>query len=409
MKRSQFALKTFREAPKDADSKNARFLERGGYINKLMAGVYSFLPLGLRVMRNLEDIIREEMDGIGGQELFLPVLGPKENWQKSGRYEDLDILYKMDTVDEKQIVLNPTHEEIIVPLVKSMISSYNDLPLYLYQIQDKFRNEKRAKSGLLRGREFMMKDLYSFHINESDLDDYYEKMSRVYAKIFSRAGIGEKTILTFASGGTFSKYSHEFQTLSENGEDTIYLCEKCNVAVNKEIIDEHNYCPNCKSADLIEKSAIEVGNIFKLRTKYSKPFELKVANQKGETKEVEMGCYGIGISRLMATIVEVTAGEGKIVWPEEVAPFKVQLISLGRNVEANELYETAYNDKQNILYDDRDDISAGEKFAEADLIGSPVRIIISDKSLSAGGAEVIDHQKGRTTIVPLDKVLVRID
>lgn len=409
MKRSHFALKTFKEAPKDADSKNASFLERGGYVSKLMAGVYDFLPLGLRVIRNLENIIREEMDRAGGQEVLLPVLGPKENWQKSGRWDDLDVLYKMDTADGKQVTLNPTHEEIIVPMVKNMISSYKDLPLYLYQIQDKFRNEKRAKSGLLRGREFLMKDLYSFHVDEADLDKYYEVITKSYTEIFKRVGLGEKTVLTFASGGTFAKYSHEFQTLAEDGEDTIYLCENCRVAVNKEIIEENKFCPACKSTDLVEKKSIEVGNIFKLKTKYSEPFELKAVNQEGKIITVMMGCYGLGISRLFGAIVEVLGEEGKIVWPKEVAPFKTQMISLGRNFEADQLYEQLLKDNNSIIYDDRDGVSAGEKFAEADLIGAPIRIIISDKSLVAGGAEFVDRIHGKTEIIAIDKVASKIE
>jgi prolyl-tRNA synthetase len=402
MKQSEFALKTLRENPKDADSKNAAFLERGGYVQKTMAGVYSYLPLGLRVMKKIEAIVRDEMNKIGGQEVLLPVLGPKENWQATGRWDDLDVLYKLKTADNKEVALNPTHEEIIVPLAKGLINSYKDLPMALYQIQDKFRNEKRAKSGLLRGREFLMKDLYSYHLTEGDLDNYYEKVAKSYEKIFQRVGIGDTTVMTFASGGSFSKYSHEYQTLTENGEDVIYLCEKCNVAVNKEIIDEHNFCPECKSKELVEKKAIEVGNIFKLKTKYSTPFNLKVINDKGEETTVIMGCYGLGVSRLFGAIVEVLADEKKIIWPEEITPFKKHIISLGKNKEALELYDRL-NDKENVLLDDRD-VSAGEKFADADLVGTPIRIIVSEKSLANGGVEVAERS-GSAKIVALEQII----
>jgi prolyl-tRNA synthetase len=398
MKQSVFALKTLRETPKDADSKNAGFLERGGYVQKVMAGVYSYLPLGLRVIKKIEQIVREEMDRTGSQELLLPVLGPKENWQTTGRWDSLDVLYKLKTADDKEVALNPTHEEIIVPLAKSMINSYKDLPLSLYQIQDKFRNEKRAKSGLLRGREFLMKDMYSYHLTEADLDKYYKEMTGAYKKVFERVGLGDSTVLTAASGGSFSKYSHEFQTLAENGEDTIYLCEKCRVAVNKEIIEEHRFCPECKGKELTEKKAIEVGNIFKLMTKYSEPFGLKVNDKNGEEKTVIMGCYGLGISRLFGAIVEVIGTEKKISWPEEIAPFQKHIISLGKNEEAEKLYSELKKNSE-VLFDDRD-TSAGEKFADADLIGAPVRIIISEKSLAAGGAEVVEGAH-EAKIIPL--------
>jgi len=403
VKQSKFALKIKREIPKDADSKNAAFLVSGGYVNKLMAGVYSYLPLGYLVLKNLEEIIRQEMQAIGGQELLLPALAPKENWQQTGRWQDLDILYKFKVANGKEIALNPTHEEIITPLAKSMISSYKDLPLYLFQIQNKFRNEIRAKSGLLRGREFIMKDLYSFHLDDQDLDQYYDKVIGAYKKIFKRSGIGRETVLAFASGGSFSKYSHEFQTLAESGEDLIYLCPKCQVAVNREIIDEVKNCPNCNSNDLEEKKSIEVGNIFKLKTKYSQAFNLSITDRHGDQKTVVMGCYGIGLSRLLATIVEIIATEKKIVWPTEVAPFSVHLISINQDQISEEIYLKLTKQKIKVIFDDRD-ATPGEKFSDADFIGSPIRIIISTKSITAGGAEVTEVSSGRSKIVPLDKI-----
>lgn len=404
MKQSTYFIRTRKELPKDADSKNAAFLTRGGYIDKLMSGVFSYLPLGLRVIKKIENIVREEINKIGGQELLMPVMGPKENWQKTGRFEALDILYKLKSGDGKEVVLNPTHEEIIVPLAKSMITLYKDLPLYLYQIQDKFRNEKRAKSGLLRGREFLMKDLYSFHADKNDLEKYYNEVSKAYKKIFACLGIGSKTVLTYASGGSFSKYSHEFQTITENGEDEIYLCEKCNQAINKEIISEQKNCPKCNSDNLKIVKAIEVGNIFQLGIKYSQPFELKITNKKGKEVYVEMGCYGLGISRVMGAIVEVLAEEKKIIWPKEVAPFKYHLISLNKNQESQKVYQQLLDKNVDVLFDDRD-ASAGEKFAEADLIGAPTRIIISEKSLASGGAEVVDMALKNQSIVLLSELI----
>ncbi|MFA5098859.1 MAG: aminoacyl--tRNA ligase-related protein [Candidatus Paceibacterota bacterium] len=382
MLQSQLFIKTKREAPKDEESINAQLLIRAGFVDKLMAGVYTFLPLGLRVMKKIENIIREEMNAIGGQEIFMPALLPKENWMTTGRWDSMDDLYKLEDKSKKEFALGATHEEIITPLMKKFVDSYKDLPFYAYQFQDKFRMELRSKSGLLRGREFMMKDLYSFHADENDLDAYYEKAEQAYFNIFKRAGLGDSTVLTFASGGSFSKYSHEFQTLSEAGEDKIYLCEKCRVAVNKEIIEEQNVCPECGNKNLKEEKGIEVGNIFKLGTKYSVPFNLKYKDEKGAEKEVVMGCYGIGLSRLMGTIIEASHDEKGIIWPEAVTPFKAHLINLSgdKKDKAEKLYKALQRANIEVLYDDREEASAGEKFADADLMGISYRLVISEKN-----------------------------
>ncbi len=386
MRQSQLFTKTKREAPKDEESINAQLLIRAGYVDKLMAGVYTFLPLGFRVLKKIEKIIREEMENLGGQEILMPALQSKSNWETTGRWDALDSLIKFTTFYTKnEYALGPTHEEIVSPLMKKFILSYKDLPTAVFQIQDKFRDEKRAKSGLLRGREFIMKDLYSFHKNSEDLDRYYEKSKKVYANIFKKVGLGKITFLTFASGGTFSKYSHEFQTLTLAGEDIIYICEKCNVAINKEIINEQNSCPQCGAKDLKEEKAVEVGNIFKLNTKYSKPFNLVYKDEKGTEQDVIMGCYGIGLSRLMGAIVEALHDERGIIWPGSVAPFKVHLLSLkSQNSKVKVFAEKIYKDLQKegieVLFDDRDEVTIGEKFADSDLIGIPYRAVISDKT-----------------------------
>jgi prolyl-tRNA synthetase len=279
------------------------------------------------------------------------------------------------------------------------------LPLAVYQIQNKFRKEKRAKSGLLRGREFVMKDMYSFHLDEKDLEDYYKKMEKAYENIWERTGIAEKTYKTFASGGSFSKYSHEYQTLTPSGEDTIYICNKCHTAVNEEIIkDVENKCPEC--GVILEKTekAVEVGNIFKNKDKYTKPFNLTVKNEKGEDKLLLTGCYGIGLQRLIGTIVEVFHDDKGIIWPEAVAPFKVHLLSLGKNKEAEEIYADLTKKGVEVLYDDRD-TSAGEKFADADLIGIPYRVVISEKSLAAGGVEVKKRNEKEGKIVKIGEII----
>lgn len=412
MKQSQLFVKTQKNVAAEEVSKNAKFLMQGGYVDKLMAGVYTMLPLGLRAIKNIERIIREEMNQAGGQEIVMPALHPKENWATTGRWDTVDDLFKVE-VDEKEFALGPTHEEVVVPLAKRFISSYKDLPVYLYQFQDKFRNEKRAKSGVLRGREFLMKDFYSFHADEADLDAYYEKFKAVYAKIFSRLGLGEKTYLTYASGGTFSKYSHEFQTLTEAGEDLIYICDKCRVAVNREILaDLDSSCPLCGNKGLREEKAVEVGNIFKLMDKFTTPFDLKYKDKDGTDKIVLMGCYGIGLPRNLGTIVEVLSDGKSIVWPEEVAPFKYHIIPLkGKTVDtqaaAAKIYEELLAAGAEVLFDDRD-LSAGEKFADADFVGAPYRLVVSEKTLAEDSVEVNKRAAGEVKLVKAAELLGEI-
>ena len=318
------------------------------------------------------------------------------------------ILFHTEMHGGTKLVLNPTHEEIVTPLVQKYTFSYKDLPVAVYQIQNKFRNEPRAKSGLLRGREFSMKDLYSFHADEADLDAYYEIMKEAYYKVYARLGLADLTVLTYASGGFFSQYSHEFQTLSEVGEDTIHLCEKCRVAVNEEIIKDQSACPVCDSKDLIEKKGIEVGNIFKLKTKFSKAFGFNYRNAKDEMKEVQMGCYGIGPSRLMGTLVEIFHDDKGMIWPAEVAPYQVHLLALGADEEvikeAEKIYQELTRQGIEVLFDDRTDCTAGVKFADADLIGLPWRLVVSKKTLAEKSAELKARTADKTELIPLKKL-----
>jgi prolyl-tRNA synthetase len=402
MKQSQLFTKTLRDNPKDEVSLNAQLLIRGGFVDKLMSGAYTVLPLGWRVMRKIENIIREEINAIGGEEIFMPALHPKENWMVTGRWEDMDDLYKLKDVSEKEFALGATHEEIIVPLMKKFITSYKDLPIYAYQFQNKFRMELRSKSGILRGREFIMKDLYSFHLDEDDLNEYYEKVKTAYFKIFERAGLKDVTYLTFASGGSFAKYSHEFQTSTSAGEDLIYICNNCNLAINKEIKNDVYTCPKCQRDDFRIEKAIEVGNIFKLGTRYSKPFGLKVKDDKGEEKHVIMGCYGIGLGRLMGTIVEVHSDEKGIRWPDQVAPFKAHILSLKQNEKAEGIYGMLSDAGIEVLYDDRD-LNPGQKFADADLIGISYQLIVSEKNLKDNKVEIKKRADNSIAFVDLDK------
>ena len=363
MKQSNLFTKTIKDNPKDEKSLNAQLLIRAGFVDKLSSGVYTFLPLGLRVIKNIEKIVREEMNNIEAQEILMPSLHPKENWEITDRWK----IEEMFKIKDEEMGLGWTHEEIITPLMKKHILSYKDLPRYVYQIQTKFRNEPRAKSGLLRGKEFIMKDLYSFHANEKDLNDYYEKVKETYFKIYKRIGLN--SFLTLASGGTFSEYSHEFQAITQAGEDMIYICESCGLAINKEI--KKDTCPECSGNKFKEEKSIEVGNIFKLNKKYSDPFQLK---------DVLMGCYGFGITRTMGSVVEIFNDKKGIIWPKSIAPFSIHLIDLDNSKKAEEIYSILQNQNYQVLYDDRTDKTAGEKFNDCDLIGIPLRIVVSKKT-----------------------------
>lgn len=399
MLQSKLFYRTLKEAPKEAEAVSHSLLIRGGFVDQLAAGIYTFLPLGLLTLKKIENIIREEMLVVDGQEILMPVLAPKENWEKTGRWKTFEELFKLKGANDKDYVLNPTHEEVISPLANKELS-YRDLPFSLFQIQTKFRNELRVKSGLLRTREFSMKDLYSFHASEEDLDKYYSKVEKAYFKIFKRCGV--KAFKTLASGGSFSQYSHEFQSETSAGEDLIYICKKCSIAINKEI--KKAKCPECGGSSFEEKKAVEVGNIFKLGTKYSLPFNLKFKDQDGKEKPVIMGCYGIGLGRLMAAIVEVNNDEKGIIWPKEVSPFDIHLISLGDKKKADKLYNDLQKKGFSVLYDDRKNVSAGEKFAESDLIGINKRIVISDKTLKKNSVELKERNKKKTCLISFSRI-----
>ncbi len=557
MRQSQLFYKTQKEKPKDEESKNAELLIRGGFIDKLMAGVYSYLPLGYRVLSKIENIIREEMNAIGAQEILMPVLHPKENWVATGRWDIMSILFKIRGANHKEYALGPTHEEIVTPLVKKAVFSYKDLPLAVYQIQTKFRNEPRSKSGLLRGREFVMKDLYSFHADEADLDDYYQRVQQAYRKIIKRLGLDELTLDVFASGGDFSKYSLEYQTICETGEDLIFVVESQHKAFNREIapsrapkFDNSTEAPaemcevkgegiigveelskfldipvekttktilfenekgeviaaavrgdyevneiklaevaGCKELKLASpetvkrvtsaeigyagilnlppevkvfmddsmqgrvnfecganrtdyhtinvnfgrdlpepekfydiklakpgdyypatnekytvKKAIEIGNIFKLKTKFTDAFDFYYRDEKGKARPVMMGCYGFGPSRVMGALVEIFHDERGIIWPEAVAPFKYHLVNLSKSEavkkRAEDVYKQLTQRGEEVLYDDRTDVSAGEKLAEADLIGVPYRLVISDKT--GRQLELKKRAESETKLIELD-------
>lgn len=394
MRQTQLFTKTSRQASKEEPSVNAQLLVKAGYVDKLMAGVYSYLPLGYRVLRNLESLIRKEMNAVNGQEVFLPALHPKENWQTTGRWNTVDVLFKIKSQTDHEYALGPTHEEIIVPLAQKFINSYRDLPFAAYQIQTKFRDELRSKSGLLRGREFLMKDMYSFHATAEDLQAYYQEVIKAYKKVF--AALELRVMITEASGGTFTKkYSHEFQVVTSAGEDLILYCPDCEWAQNKEIskLKAGDACPNC-GKKIEESKAIEAGNIFDLGTKFSQDFKLNFRDKEGNEKLVVIGCYGMGVSRLMGTIVEARHDEKGIIWPRSVTPYQVHLVSLGKDAkilkQADDVYENLVKAGIDVLYDDRE-VSTGEKLNDADLLGISLRAVVSEKT--AGRVEIKERSK----------------
>lgn len=413
MRQTQLFTKTRKLAPKDEVAKNAQLLIRGGFIHKEMAGVYSYLPLGLRVLTKIENIVRDEMNTIGGQEIKMATLHPSENWKQTGGWDAVDVLFKIQSRTEKEYALGQSEEEIVTPVAQEYALSHHDLPLAVYQIGQKYRDELRAKSGIMRGREFGMKDMYSFHTTQKDFDRFYQIAKDAYLKVFNRVGLDAK--VTEASGGAFSeKLSYEFMVLTDAGEDDIVYCDQCTHCANVEVSKESagDTCPKCGKGTLKTGKAAEVGNVFDLGQKYPKAFGYTFKDKNGKQQTPVMGCYGIGTTRLMGTIVEVLADNKGIVWPEEVAPYKVHLISIsGGNPdvieEADRLYELLAEHGIEALYDDRD-VRAGEKFADADLIGIPKRLVVSEKTVAEGGAELIQRRDGTRAMVPEVSIIERL-
>lgn len=405
---SKLFPKTLKKPPADEESINAKLLVQAGFVDKVMAGVYNWLPLGLRVLTKVENIIRDEMNNLGAQEIIMASLQPKENWQKTDRWKTVDILYKIKSQTGKEIALGPSHEEIVTPLVKKFVNSYKDLPISLYQIQRKYRDELRAKSGVLRGREFGMKDLYSFHKTEKGLEAFYADATKAYYEVFARCGL--EALIATAPGGIFTASdSDEFQVLSDAGEDKLLICKKCKTAYNFESVQIAKTCKcGAKLGDKEEK-AVETGNIFKLGTKYSDAFKLEFVDEKGKKQKVIMGCYGIGTTRLVGVIVEKFNDKNGIIWPKTVAPYHVHLIHLGEDAKTHKTARDLYNKMTKrgfeVLYDDRMDAQAGEKFATADLIGIPLRLVVSDRTLKKDSVEWKERKEEASKNVKVGKIV----
>lgn len=404
MRQSQLFTKTRREAPSDEVAKNAQLLVRAGYIHKEMAGVYSYLPLGKKVLEKIEQVVREEMGAIGGQEIRMATLHPSEPWKQTGAWDSVDVVFRIKSRTEKEYTIGQSEEEIITPIAREYIQSYKDLPVAIYQIGQKYRDELRAKSGIMRGREFTMKDMYSFHETQEDLDRFYMVVKEAYLTVFARLGLVAKA--TEASGGTFTKkLSYEFMVLTEAGEDDILYCDQCSYCVNVDISEqkEGDACTRCNKGSLARAKASEVGNIFDLGTKYAKDFSFTYKDKEGKDQQPVMGCFGIGISRLMGVIVETFGDDKGLVWPESVAPFAVHLVSLGKDDEVSKTADMLYTDLVkagvDVLYDDRD-VRAGEKFAESDLLGMPKRIVVGKDAVATGEFEMIDRATGNMVKTP---------
>ncbi len=411
MRQSKLFLKTSKTVSEDEPTVNGRLLEQAGFVDKLMAGVYSYLPLGLRVVNNISKIVREEMNALGASELLMPMIHPKDNWKTTGGWDNIDVLFKIKSRTEKEYALGQSEEEVVTPLVLNKVQSYKELPVAVYQVAWKFRDELRAKSGLLRGREFLMKDMYSFHTSQEDFDRFYAVAKQAYLKIFDRLGLVAK--VTEASGGSFSeKISYEFMVLTSGGEDDILYCGDCDYCINVEIakVKEGDRCPKDCGGTLTKGRASEVGNVFDLGQKYGKDFELGYADESGAKQFPIMGCYGIGITRLMGVIAETMNDDKGLIWPESVAPYRVHLIALpGKEAEkvfsaSDKLYQELESAGVEVLYDDRVDVSAGEKFAVSDLIGIPHRLVVSQKTLALESLEYKKRNESESRLVKLDQV-----
>lgn len=410
MRRSQMFIKTRRQAPADEQARNAQLLMRAGYIHKEMAGVYSYLPLGVKVIENIKQIVREEMSAIGGQEMLLSTLQHPHIWKSTDRWDDekVDVWFKAALGEGSEVGFGWSHEEPMARIMTQFVNSYKDLPIYTYQFQNKLRKEIRAKSGLLRAREFIMKDLYSFSRDRAEHEKFYELISQSYMNIYNRLGIGDITHKTFASGGAFSKFSHEFQTISPVGEDTIYFHEGEGLAINKEVMSDEVLADlGIEKEGLVEKQAVEVGNIFTFGSRYSEPLGLFFTDEKGIKQPVFMGSYGIGISRLMGLLAEHFADERGLVWPSVVAPAKVYLVRLGNSAKLVEAADVIFSKlttaRVGVIYDDRDE-RAGETFADADLLGIPLRLVISDKTLTQNACELKARTSDDTKMIPLGEI-----
>ncbi len=413
MRVSKLFTKTSKTAPADEVSRNAQLLVRAGYVYKVMAGVYAYTPLGLRVLENIKKIVREEMNAVDGQELIMTNLQAREPWELTTRWSEevVDVWFKTKLQDGTELGLAWSHEEAIMQMMRQYIQSHKDLPVSVYQFQIKLRNELRAKSGIMRGREFIMKDMYSLHATAEDLDIYYDQVKEAYKRVYDRLGIGDDTFVTFASGGAFTKFSHEFQTICDAGEDILYVHREKNIAVNEEVLDEAVKELGLAKEELERVKSAEVGNIFNFGTEKSEQMGIFYTDQNGDQQPIYLASYGIGITRVAGVIVEKMADEKGIVWPESIAPYKVYLVRIGGEeavVHADELYKELTAKGIEVLYDDRDE-RPGAKFADAELMGIPYRVTVSDRLLEKQQYELTFRKSSETQTLTRDELFATLN
>jgi prolyl-tRNA synthetase len=415
MRRSQLFTKTRKEVPADEVALNAQLLIRAGYIHKEMAGVYAYLPLGLMVLENIKQIVREEMNAVNSLEIIMTNLQHKDIWETTGRWDEkvVDVWFKTQLQNGTPIGLAWSHEEPITNMMKNYIASYRDFPVSVYQFQTKLRNELRSKSGIMRGREFVMKDMYTYARSAEELQKLYDEATEAYKRVFDRVGLGDITYITAASGGAFTKYSHEFQTITPAGEDTIYVNRDKKLAINEEVYTDEDLAElGLAKEDLEKVVAAEVGNIFNFGTEKSEQLGLYFTDEDGQEKPVYLGSYGIGVTRLMGVIAEHFADGKGLVWPENIAPFKVYLASLGNSAKvtqnADELYARLTDAKISVIYDDRD-ASAGEKLNDADLLGIPNRLVVSAKTIGQNVYEFKERSSQDSNLYSMEQVLKTLE
>ena len=407
MQLSKYPLITYKETPVDAELTSHQLMLRAGLIKKLASGLFSWMPIGLKVLRKIERIVREEMDRSGAYEVSMPAIQPADLWQETGRWEAYgDLLLKMEDRQGRSFCFGPTHEEVITDIVRNELKTYRQMPVNFYQIQTKFRDEIRPRFGVMRAREFLMKDAYSFHLDQPSLDLEYENMGATYNTIFTRLGLDFRKVRA-DSGEIGGSLSHEYHVLADSGEDEVGYCDEENYAANVEMI-EGNTAPN--GGKLSFTRGIEVGHIFQLGDKYSKSMNCTVLNDKGDSIYPLMGCYGIGISRIMASSIEQNHDESGIIWPQPLAPFQIIIVALNNNTEdttltkSREIYHQLLESGYEVLLDDRNE-RAGVKFADADLLGIPKRLIVSERGLDNQTIELNFRDGKNKSDVPFEQLV----
>ena len=410
MKLSNYPLRTLKDAPSDAELISHQLMLRSGLIKKLASGIFTWMPFGLKVLRKIEQAVRNEMDESGALEVLMPTIQPSELWQETERWDDYgNLLLQIHDRHDRLFCYGPTHEEVITDILRKSIKSYKQLPANFYQIQTKFRDEIRPRFGVMRAREFLMKDAYSFHLNQESLEEEYEKMSQTYESIFKKLELNFRKVKA-TSGEIGGSISHEFHVIAESGEDEIAFCDDENFAANVETLDGEN-APN--GGELTFARGIEVGHIFQLGDKYSQSMKLEVLDSNGKNVNPHMGCYGIGISRIVAAAIEQNHDDKGIIWPKAISPFAISIIVLNDKNDSTvmdhalRIYQELRADGIEVMIDDRDE-RAGVKFADADLMGIPTHVIVGKRGIEQDKLEINSRRTSEKTEVKIDEIVGRL-